>query len=107
MGPRCSRRRGGGGARIAPRFPSRARAIRRVLASSTPLLLVASSAFSQRGVTRAGPATALTVGETFTLESKTLGEVRRINVYRPPSYADSADSPRPVLYMPDGGIGED
>jgi predicted alpha/beta superfamily hydrolase len=68
---------------------------------------VASSAFAKPDATRAGPATALTVGESFTLEARTLGEVRRINVYRPPSYADSADSPRPVLYMPDGGIGED
>ncbi|MFN8588274.1 MAG: alpha/beta hydrolase-fold protein [Candidatus Eisenbacteria bacterium] len=36
-----------------------------------------------------------------------LGEARRINVYRAPSWQDSASSPRPVLYMPDGGLGED
>lgn len=50
-------------------------------------------------------ATPLAIGETFTLPSTVLGETRRINVYRPPVAADSG--PLPVLYMPDGGIGED
>jgi predicted alpha/beta superfamily hydrolase len=49
----------------------------------------------------------LVIGETFTIESSTLKEVRRINVYAPPGYADSADMRLPVLYMPDGGIAED
>lgn len=49
----------------------------------------------------------LTVGETFTLVSDMLGETRRINVYRPAMYGDTADLRLPVLYMPDGGIGED
>lgn len=49
----------------------------------------------------------LAVGETFTLESKVLGEVRRINVYLPPAYTEAPDARLPVLYMPDGGIGED
>jgi predicted alpha/beta superfamily hydrolase len=39
------------------------------------------------------------------LPSAALGETRRINVYLPPAYADSARLP--VLYMPDGGLGED
>jgi predicted alpha/beta superfamily hydrolase len=47
------------------------------------------------------------VGETFTVESKVLGETRRINVYAPPAYTDSAGARLPVLYMPDGGIAED
>lgn len=56
------------------------------------------------------PATAaapvpLTIGETFTLRSAVLGEERRINVYLPPAYGDTAHLP--VLYMPDGGIAED
>lgn len=46
----------------------------------------------------------LTVGESFILSSKVLAEPRRINVYRP---VTSNDEPLPVLYMPDGGIGED
>jgi predicted alpha/beta superfamily hydrolase len=49
----------------------------------------------------------LTVGETFTITSRVLGEVRRINVYMPPRPAGQAAEPLPVLYMPDGGIGED
>jgi predicted alpha/beta superfamily hydrolase len=53
-----------------------------------------------------GAATPLAIGDTFTLESKALGETRRINVYPPPGYAKS-DLRVPVLYMPDGGIDED
>ncbi|GAB3872225.1 alpha/beta hydrolase [Hymenobacter segetis] len=52
-------------------------------------------------------ATPLNIGQTFTIESKALGETRRINVYLPPAYTDSATVRLPVLYMPDGGIGED
>ncbi len=43
---------------------------------------------------------------TFTLESKVLGETRRINVYTPPGYGEGAVA-YPVLYMPDGGLEED
>src|SRR5262245_25731173 len=53
------------------------------------------------------PATPLTIGETFTIQSRALGETRRINVYLPPPYADSSNKRFPVLYMPDGGIAED
>lgn len=49
----------------------------------------------------------LAIGETFTIPSRVLGEVRRINVYRPPAYGEAAGAARPVLYMPDGGIAED
>jgi predicted alpha/beta superfamily hydrolase len=49
----------------------------------------------------------LVIGETFTIDSKILGETRRINVYVPPDYTKSADARLPVLYMPDGGINED
>lgn len=54
-----------------------------------------------------GKAAPLVIGETFTVDSKVLGETRRINVYLPPGYAESPDVRLPVLYMPDGGIGED
>ena len=54
-----------------------------------------------------GAATPLVVGETFTIESAVLGESRRINVYAPPAWDEPPDARRPVLYMPDGGIGED
>lgn len=49
----------------------------------------------------------LVIGETFTIDSKVMHEVRRINVYMPPGYADSATLRVPVLYMPDGGMAED
>src|SRR5690349_22703058 len=51
-------------------------------------------------------ATPLTIGETFTIASDVLGEVRTINVYIPPT-GDTVPRALPVLYMPDGGIGED
>jgi predicted alpha/beta superfamily hydrolase len=46
------------------------------------------------------------LGDTISVESKVLGERRVINVYVPPDYATSSSS-YPVLYMPDGGMGED
>ncbi|MFL5330314.1 MAG: alpha/beta hydrolase [Gemmataceae bacterium] len=52
-------------------------------------------------------ATPLVIGETFTINSKGLGETRRVNVYRPPAYDASSDTRLPVLYMPDGGMAED
>ena len=67
------------------------------------LFLVASPVRSQN-VADADP---LVVGETFALESSVLGETRRINVYAPTGYAESDTLRLPVLYMPDGGLGED
>ncbi|MBI4852140.1 MAG: alpha/beta hydrolase [Acidobacteria bacterium] len=49
----------------------------------------------------------LAIGETFTIDSKILGEKRRINVYIPSIYLESQDTKLPVIYMPDGGIAED
>jgi predicted alpha/beta superfamily hydrolase len=49
----------------------------------------------------------LVIGESFTIDSKVLHEVRRINVYLPPGHAASPDARLPVLYMPDGGLAED
>ena len=49
----------------------------------------------------------LVIGETFTIDSRILGETRRINVYVPPGYTESRDVRVPVLYMPDGGMAED
>ncbi|HYH98929.1 alpha/beta hydrolase [Hyalangium sp.] len=44
---------------------------------------------------------------SFTLESATLKETRRINVYTPPGYDAKGATRYPVLYMPDGGVQED
>jgi predicted alpha/beta superfamily hydrolase len=49
----------------------------------------------------------LVIGETFKIDSKVLGESRRINVYFPPGYAEAPRARFPVLYMPDGGMAED
>jgi hypothetical protein len=52
------------------------------------------------------PADPIPPHDTFTLDSKAVGETRRINVHTPPGYDGSTDR-FPVLYMPDGGIEED
>lgn len=57
-------------------------------------------------VAAAKPAGVAVLGETFTVESKILGERRVINVYVPPGYAAAKDR-YPVLFMPDGGMAED
>jgi predicted alpha/beta superfamily hydrolase len=54
-----------------------------------------------------GKAAPLVIGETFTIESRVLHEIRRINVYMPPESGGSARTGLPVLYMPDGGVAED
>ena len=59
------------------------------------------------GAATANKGAPLVIGDTFTIESKVLGETRRINVYAPPGYAETPDLRVPVLYMPDGGMAED
>ncbi len=72
------------------------------------LLLMASVVLARPAASQqASERAPLVIGETFTLESRVLGEERRINVYRPKIYAETDEQPLPVLYMPDGGIEED
>lgn len=52
------------------------------------------------------PADVIPKHQTFTIDSRAVGEARTINIYTPPGYATSAGS-YPVLYMPDGGLAED
>lgn len=78
-----------------------------ICCTAAAAILFSSSAFAQGAVGGASPASALTIGETFTIESTILGEVRRINVYLPPAYAESPGTRLPVLYMLDGGMAED
>lgn len=52
-------------------------------------------------------ATPLVVGESFVLDSRVLGEKRRINIYLPPAVTAGKALGIPVLYMLDGGIDED
>ncbi|QBR45658.1 putative esterase [Stenotrophomonas indicatrix] len=68
--------------------------------SAAPLMAAAPTA-------QTAAASPLVIGETFTIQSKALGETRRINVYRPQPWGLDPKTPLPVLYMPDGGIGED
>ena len=73
------------------------------------LLSAVSAAPLMAAESAAEPAVAspLAIGETFTIESRALGETRRINVYRPKPWGLDPKTPLPVIYMPDGGIGED
>lgn len=75
--------------------------------AATALALLSSSVLAQSNGVPAAEVAPLAIGETFTMQSATLGEARRINVYAPPGYAESPELRLPVLYMPDGGIGED
>ena len=68
------------------------------------MLLVSGLGLSSQNAGQVAP---LIIGDTFTIDSRALGETRRINVYPPPGYKDSRDSRVPVLYMPDGGMAED
>ncbi|GAA4505828.1 alpha/beta hydrolase [Hymenobacter ginsengisoli] len=70
-------------------------------------MLLASLAGRPLAAQAQTPAAPLCIGETFTLASKVMGETRRLNVYLPPVYRDSATVRLPVLYMPDGGLAED
>jgi predicted alpha/beta superfamily hydrolase len=81
--------------------------MRSILGAAVVMAFFSSPAFAKNGADGVSPVSPLTIGETFTIESRVLGEVRRINVYRPPAYGESTDARRPVLYMPDGGLGED
>jgi predicted alpha/beta superfamily hydrolase len=72
----------------------------RFLLACLAVVLAAAPAAAQQ-------AKPLAIGETFTMESRALGETRRINVYLPAVYAGSGELRLPVLYMPDGGIAED
>ena len=67
----------------------------RILFCSLVVLLVIST----RGLAEGAPqkAAPLVIGETFTIDSKILGETRRINVYLPPCYVDSRSLRLPVL----------
>lgn len=69
------------------------------------LLLIAMLAAQTQLQTLAAPASPLTIGDTFLIDSAVLGEQRRINVYVPRGLAPG--QALPVLYMPDGGLDED
>jgi len=65
---------------------------------------VARAGETAQAVSSAAP---LAIGETFTMESKVLGETRRINVYSARAWDVKPAAPLPVLFMLDGGVAED
>ena len=56
---------------------------------------------------KTAPADPIPEHETFRLASTVLGEERVVNVHLPPAYAERPEQAFPILYMPDGGVGED
>ncbi|MGI8765469.1 MAG: alpha/beta hydrolase [Gemmatimonadaceae bacterium] len=87
----------------------------RFAAASSGLLLSLALAVgcthAPRGATAAvTPTDSVPAHDSFTIQSKALGEARPINVYVPAQYRASrgrSAEPLPVLYMPDGGLDED
>jgi uncharacterized protein len=75
--------------------------------SITPVLLLTILATPLALASVTSNSAPLVIGDTFTIDSKALGEVRHINVYMPPGYTEPDSERVPVLYMPDGGIAED
>ena len=82
--------------------------IKALIATASLLLLALPAVTAQRASEPSATDPApLTMGETFTMASKPLGETRRINVYLPATYTQEQKTRFPVLYMPDGGMAED
>jgi hypothetical protein len=79
----------------------------RPVAAAVALLLLGRLGVARTPADERSQPTPLAIGETFAIDSKAVGETRRINVYLPPGYAESGEKRFPVLYMPDGGIAED
>ncbi len=77
----------------------------RLITSAAAVLIVAG--LSACASTPLRPPDRVLPHDSLTVQSAAVGELRRINVYTPPGYADDDTTAYPVLYMPDGGIGED
>ena len=56
---------------------------------------------------RVSAAEPLAVGQSFTIDSPIMGEVRRVNVFEPSVYGAAINVAMPVLYLLDGGVDED
>ncbi|WP_035373713.1 alpha/beta hydrolase [Pseudoduganella violaceinigra] len=77
---------------------------RQVLGLAAGALVAAAARAAEPAASPPGP---LAIGETFTMESKILGETRRINIYAARAWDVKPDAPLPVLFMLDGGVAED
>lgn len=51
--------------------------------------------------------TPIVIGQSYALPSPIMGRVRTVNIWLPPGYVDSSDRRYPVLYLLDGGVGQD
>src|SRR4051812_26100602 len=91
----------------AARWTIRLAVMTRLLLAAALLGCLTSVSLGQDDASDERKAAPLTIGETFTIESKALGETRRVNVYLPPACTDPPDARCAVLYMPDGGVAED
>ncbi len=73
----------------------------------SPINIIWIALFFLVNVSKASqPKDSIPLHDSFTIESKLVGETRTINVWTPEGYATHADS-LPVLYMADGGLKED
>lgn len=93
--------------RYAQRLSRDGRPMRLIVLSLLLSAVSAAPLMAAEPTAQSAAASPLVIGETFTIQSKALGETRRINVYRPQPWGLDPKTPLPVLYMPDGGIGED
>lgn len=93
--------------RYAQRLSRDGRPMRLIVLSLLLSAVSAAPLMAAEPTAQTAAASPLVIGETFTIQSKALGETRRINVYRPQPWGLDPKTPLPVLYMPDGGIGED
>lgn len=73
------------------------------------LFCVGGCAATRTGVATAGNTEAqpLIIGQSFTIQSRLMGEARRVNVFEPTVYGQKNEVPFPVLYVLDGGMDED
>ena len=88
--------------------PLRALAVRAVVASAVVAsALVARAVAAPPAPAAAPPRAPVPAHDSFTVQSRAVGEARRVNVHVPAAYAGSRTTRFPVLYMPDGGLDED
>lgn len=80
---------------------------RQVLGLAAAAMAASVARAAQPVAAGASAAAPLAIGETFTMESKIMGETRRINVYSARAWDVKPDAPLPVLFMLDGGVAED
>lgn len=92
--------------RAPHRVPVARRALVALVPVVVPLIGACTGARPARPAAAQEPAAVAALGETLGVDSQVLGERRVVNVYVPPGYATSGER-YPVLYMPDGGMGED